>query len=226
MSAAIYARYSSENQRPESIEDQIQACQRLASSNKFTILENHIYSDYAQSGSRNDRNGLNALIAASHEHPFDVVLVDDLSRLARDNFLMLSILSDLNFEGIRVISVADGLDSNDEEATLGIQIRGIFNELQLRDLKKKTMRGFIGQKKRGFSVGERTMGYKSVPIGEVKIDRKGKARPDGYKIEIDPQEAAIFVRIFEDYKAGSSINKIVKSLNEEGVPGRNKVSGT
>ena len=226
MRAAIYARYSSENQRPESIEDQIQACRHLASSNNFTILENHIYSDYAQSGSRKDRNGLNALIAASHEHPFDVVLVDDLSRLARDNFLMLSILADLNFEGIRVISVADGLDSNDEEATLGIQIRGIFNELQLRDLKKKTMRGLIGQKKRGFSVGERTMGYKSVPIGEVKIDKKGKARPEGYKIEVDPQEAAIVVRIFEDYKAGSSINKIVKSLNEEGVPGRNKVSGT
>jgi len=40
-----------------------------------------------------------------------------------------------------VVSVADGLDSDDEEATLGIQIRGIFNELQLRDLKKKSFRG-------------------------------------------------------------------------------------
>ena len=58
------------------------------------------------------------------------------------------------------MSVADGLDSDDEEATLGIQIRGIFNELQLRDLKKKTLRGQMGQKERGFSVGERTYGYK------------------------------------------------------------------
>ena len=226
MKAAIYARYSSENQRPESIEDQISACRRLASNKKFTILEEHIYSDYAQSGSRKDRIGLNALLTASQQHPFDVVLVDDLSRLARDNFLMLSVLADLNFEGVRVISVADGLDSSDEEATLGIQIRGIFNELQLRDLKKKTMRGLIGQKKRGFSVGERTMGYKSVPVGEISIDKKGKARPEGYKVEIEPRESAIVVRIFEDYKAGNSINRIVKTLNEEGVLGRNKIAGT
>jgi hypothetical protein len=40
-----------------------------------------------------------------------------------------------------VISVAHGLDSTDEESTLAIQVRGIFNELQLRDLKKKTLRG-------------------------------------------------------------------------------------
>lgn len=41
---------------------------------------------------------------------WDVVLVDDLSRLARDNHLMLSIIAELSFEAIRVISVADGLD--------------------------------------------------------------------------------------------------------------------
>jgi hypothetical protein len=45
------------------------------------------------------------------------VLVDDLSRLARDNYLMLSVVAELHFEGVRVVSVADGLDSEDEEAT-------------------------------------------------------------------------------------------------------------
>ena len=93
-----------------------------------------------------DRHGLNSLIEGARNQLFQVVLVDDLSRLARDNFLMLTVLADLNFQGIRVISVADGLDSGDQESTLGIQIRGIFNELQLQDLKKKTMRGLVGQK--------------------------------------------------------------------------------
>lgn len=137
MRAAIYARYSSENQRPESIEDQITACRRLASQRGFAVLEDHIYTDQAQSGARRDRHGLGALLTAGQAHQFDIVLVDDLSRLARDNYLMLSVLAELHFAGIRVVSVADGLDSNDEESTLGIQIRGIFNELQLRDLKKK-----------------------------------------------------------------------------------------
>jgi len=84
------------------------------------VLEDHVYADLAQSGARRDREGLGALVAAAQNEQFDVVLVDDLSRLARDNDLMLSVIAELHFEGVRVISVADGLDSEDEEATLGI----------------------------------------------------------------------------------------------------------
>jgi len=220
MRAAIYARYSSENQRPESIEDQIGACRRLASQRGFSVLEDHIYADQAQSGARRDRQGLSALVAAAQSSQFDVVLVDDLSRLARDNYLMLSVIAELHFEGVRVVSVADGLDSEDEEATLGIQIRGIFNELQLRGLKKKTLRGQMGQKERGFSVGERTFGYKSVPVGTIRMDKKGRPRPEGYRMEIEPREAAVVLRIFKAYADGLSLTRIVCMLNEEQVPGR------
>ncbi len=222
MKAAIYARYSSEHQRPQSIDDQVSTCRKFAIANEFSIDENHIYSDEAKSGASNDRDGLNSLSTAARNHQFQIVLVDDLSRLARNNFLMLTVLADLNFEGIRVISVADGLDSDDQESTLGIQIRGIFNELQLQDLKKKTMRGLIGQKERGFSAGERTFGYKSVPVGEYRLDSKGNERPDGYKKEIDPRASAIVLRIFELYRSGSSINGIVKILNQENVPTPNR----
>src|SRR3972149_8435056 len=204
MRAAIYARYSSENQRPESLEDQITACRRLAMQREFTVLGEHIYADRAESGARRDRHGLASLLAAAQGRQFDLVLVDDLSRLARDNYLMLSVLAELHFEGVRVVSVADGLDSNDEEATLGIQIRGIFNELQLRDLKKKTLRGQMGQKQRGFSVGERTFGYKSVPVGEMRMDKKGRPRPDGYRMVIGPRGAAEVLRVFKACADGLS----------------------
>jgi site-specific DNA recombinase len=137
MAAAIYVRYSSENQRPESIDDQVWACRKLAKLRSLTILDDQVYADQAQSGARSDRPALSALMTAARAGEFDVVLVDDLSRLARDNHLMLSIIAELHFEGIRVISVADGLDSTDEESTLAIQLRGIFNELQLRDLSGK-----------------------------------------------------------------------------------------
>jgi len=220
MRAAIYARYSSENQRPESIEDQIAACRRLACQRGFSVLEDHVYADQAQSGARRDRQGLSGLVDAAKSGQFDVVLVDDLSRLARDNYLMLSVIAELHFEGVRVVSVADGLDSEDEEATLGIQIRGIFNELQLRDLKKKTLRGQRGQNERGFSVGERTFGYKSVPVGTIRMDKKGRPRPEGYRMEIEPREAAVVLRIFKAYADGLSLTRIVRMLNEEEVPGR------
>jgi site-specific DNA recombinase len=219
MAAAIYARYSSENQRPESIDDQVSACRKLAKLSSLTISDEHIYADQAQSGARSDRPALAALMTAARTGEFDVVLVDDLSRLARDNHLMLSIIAELHFEGIRVISVADGLDSTDEESTLAIQVRGIFNELQLRDLKKKTLRGQIGQKERGFFVGEKTFGYRSAPFGEMRMDKKGRPRPEGYKMEIEPKEAAVVLRIFTAYADGMPLTRIVKTLNEESVPG-------
>ncbi len=224
MRAAVYARYSSENQRKESIDDQVSACRRLAGEQGLEIVDEHIYSDEAKSGARKDRPGLDALLAALPSREFEVVLVDDLSRLARDNYLMLSILAEFHFEDVRVISVADGLDSSDEEATLGIQIRGIFNELQLRDLKKKTLRGQIGQKERGFFVGERTFGFRSVPIGEMRMDKKGRPRPDGYGMEIEPSEAATVLRVFKAYADRQSLTGIVRTLNEEGVPGRFKTA--
>jgi site-specific DNA recombinase len=89
MGAAIYARYSSENQRPESIEDQVAACRALAARQGLAVLDEHVYADQAQSGARSDREGLSALVAAARERQFEVVVVDDLSRLARDNYLML-----------------------------------------------------------------------------------------------------------------------------------------
>ena len=38
MQAAIYARYSSENQRPESIDDQISSCRKLAKERQYDVV--------------------------------------------------------------------------------------------------------------------------------------------------------------------------------------------
>ena len=54
---AIYARYSSENQRPESIDDQISSCKKLAALRSYTLSDAHIYMDEATSGARKDRPG-------------------------------------------------------------------------------------------------------------------------------------------------------------------------
>jgi DNA invertase Pin-like site-specific DNA recombinase len=220
MRAAIYARYSSENQRPESIEDQVEACTQLARSREYVIDQSRIYTDAATSGARRDRVGLAELLSAANEKAFEVVLIDDLSRLARSAFLLLSILEELRFMGVKVLAVADGLDSDDEEASLGIQVRGIFNELQLADLRKKTLRGQIGQKRRGFTVGEATFGYRSIPVGTFRTDKKGRPRPDGYRMRIEPREAGVVLRVFENFASGISECRIARQLNEESVPGR------
>ena len=92
---------------------------------------------------------------------------------------MLSIIAELHFEGIRVVSVADGLDSDDEEATLAIQVRGIFNELQLRDLKKKTLRGQMGQKEAASSSARRRSATTPFPSARCGWTRRAdRARTD------------------------------------------------
>ncbi len=219
MRAAIYARYSSENQRPESITDQVSACRRFAAQHGHTVLDDHIYADEAFSGARKDRPDLEAMTDAASNGDFEVLLVDDLSRLARDNHLTLTIIAELGYEGVSVISVSDGMDSSDENASLGIQLKAMFNEMHLRDLKQKTLRGQIGQLERGYFVGGRTFGYGSVADGEVRLDKRGKERPEGYKMEIEPSQAAIVLRVFKEFADGKSQTAIVKTLNDEEVPG-------
>ena len=52
MRAAIYARYSTENQRPESIDDQVSSCRKYAIERGWTLDDNLIFSDLAVSGAR------------------------------------------------------------------------------------------------------------------------------------------------------------------------------
>src|SRR5262252_3429051 len=223
MKVAIYARYSSENQRPESIEDQIRGCQELAAARGYSVDPAHIYRDEAKSGALRDRPGLEALCAAARSHEFEAVLVDDLSRLSRDNHFLLTLYAEFRFNGVRIISRADSLDSDDQHSKLGFQMRGIVNELYLDDLREKTLRGQKGQKARGFVVGESTYGYRSVPVGNMRVDRRGRPRPDGYRMVIEPPEADVVLRIFRAFSDGTSIKALVKGLNLEQVPGRRKL---
>ena len=84
MKAAIYARYSSDNQREQSIEDQVRVCRVYAQKQGIEVLNDHIYADEARSGSIRDRKGLDALMKSCEEKRFDIVLVDDSSRISRD----------------------------------------------------------------------------------------------------------------------------------------------
>lgn len=65
MRAAVYARFSSENQREQSIEDQVRVCREFAKRDGITILEERVYYDEAQSGSIRARPGLEALKRAA-----------------------------------------------------------------------------------------------------------------------------------------------------------------
>jgi hypothetical protein len=62
----------------------------------------------------------------------------------------------------------------------------------------------------------------ATPIGEIRLDKKGRPRPDGYKMMIDPAEAAVVQRIFSEFTDGSSESAIVRRLNTSGIRGRRR----
>src|SRR5437773_312298 len=108
---AIYARYSSELQRETSLDDQIRVCQRFAAQREWRVLEDHVYRDSALSGYGVDhRSAYLRMVAAASEPspPFDVLLVDDLSRLSRDTVETVRVYRRLKHNGVELISVADG----------------------------------------------------------------------------------------------------------------------
>lgn len=218
MRAGIYARYSSDNQREESLQDQINVCMKYASQKGFIVDPANIFVDAATSGKVRDRSGLNNLLKVVREKRIDVVLIDDLSRLSRTNLDMLMAIEELKYLEIELHSIADNLNTADDESKLNYQLRGIFNEIYLDDLRKKTLRGQLGQKQRGYFLGEKTFGYKSESCGNTRIDKKGRPRPDGYKMYILEHEAAVVRRIFKMFAEKQSATKIVKTLNAEKVP--------
>jgi len=218
MKVAIYARYSSENQSEKSIDDQIRVCKEYIRLHDMSVEDKHIYVDEAISGSVINRPALQALQMAAENKEFEAVVVDDLSRLSRSNHQMLTMVLKFNYLQIKIVSVSDGIVTDDDNSKLGIHLRGLMNELYLDDLKKKTMRGLEGQKLRGFSVGEKVYGYITQPVGELRLNKKGQAKYEGRVHKINPEEADIVRRIYKEYTQGVSLNKIVRTLNQDKIP--------
>jgi len=225
MKAAIYARYSSENQSEKSIDDQVRVCKNYCKDHDITVNDEHIYVDEALSGSLLNRPGLQALDKAAENKEFEAVVVDDLSRLSRSNHQMLTLVLKFNYYQVKLISVSDGIVTDDENSKLGIQMRGLINELYLDDLGKKTMRGLEGQKLRGFSAGENVYGYSSKPVGELRLDKRGKAKYEGKVHKINPEEAEVIKRIFKEFIDGKSTHKIATKLNEDKIPTKKGMNG-
>ena len=225
MKVSIYARYSSENQSEKSIDDQIRVCKGYIETHGMSVEDRHIYIDEAISGSIINRPGLQALQIAAENKEIEAVVVDDLSRLSRSNHQMLTMVLKFNYLQIKIVSVSDGIVSDDENSKLGIHLRGLMNELYLDDLKKKTMRGLEGQKLRGFSAGENVYGYSTHPVGELKFNKKGLPKYEGKVHKINPEEADIVRRVYKEFVEGKSLNKIVRGLNQDKIPTKRKLSG-
>ncbi len=143
MHVAIYARYSSENQRETSITDQFRNCEQYAARQGWTITSR--YEDKAISGSTAERPGYQQMLKDAQAHLFDVLLIDDFSRLSRDQVETEQARRRMVHWKVRLIGVSDGIDTAAKGHKLLSGFKGIMNEVFLDDLKDKVSRGMVGQ---------------------------------------------------------------------------------
>ena len=103
----MYARFSSELQHERSIDDQVALCRQFAAREGLNVTS--VFSDRARSGaSILGREGLLELIEAARERRFDIVLVEALDRLSRDQEDLAHLYKRLKFQGIEIRAVHDG----------------------------------------------------------------------------------------------------------------------
>jgi site-specific DNA recombinase len=223
MRVAAYCRYSSDLQRSTSIEDQLRVARDYAERHGWAVLDAHIYADAAISGASIEaRPGMQALLRAieSSPPPFDVLLVDDSSRVSRDLADAVRFLQRIKFHGVRAIYISQGIDSASEQAETLVAVHGMVDSLYLREMRSKIKRGLVGQLTRGYHTGARIWGYRTVPELDPtgRTDSDGRPAIIGKRIELAPDEARAIVQIFEWYADGIGVPTIVRRLNQAKVP--------
>src|ERR1035441_10580328 len=137
---AAYARFSSDRQSPASIDDQLRQCRDFAVRHGWELLEQHVYRDEAISGAGIDRPGLVRLLEATSrpDRPFDVLLLDDTSRLSRSLADAVRTVEMLRFRGYRIVSVSQGIDSQNDQADVLMTVHGLVDSLYIKELAKRS----------------------------------------------------------------------------------------
>lgn len=211
-SAAIYARYSTDEQRDTSLEDQVRRCREEAKKRGFEVPDALVFTDAALSGTAaavEKRAGYRALMEAWQQRAFEAVVVDETSRLARDPLELAKLQQRVEETRVRLIT-ADGIDSATPNWQLAFGLAGIVGAHFLRETKFRVIRGMVGALERGFQIADAPIGYRAIR----ECDSSGA--PVGTRWEIDEEKAKLVREMFQMRRDGWSLFEIAKELNVRG----------
>ena len=200
MNGVIYARYSSDSQREESIEGQIRECKAFAEKNDIQIIETYI--DRALSAKTDNRPSFQQMIKDSSRKNFDVVLVWKLDRFARNRYDSAHYKTVLKKNGVRVISATEAISEGAEGILLETMLEGMAEYYSV-ELAEKVARG--------------------MKENALKCKYNGGTLPIGFVInkdkqyELDPVTAPAVLDAFKMYANGMGMQQIADELNIRGV---------
>jgi site-specific DNA recombinase len=199
MRAAIYARFSTELQRKESIDDQYRACERLAAVQGLTVVAK--LCDEGISGGTSERRGYQALIAGARQGAFEIIVAEDISRLWRNRATYGQDSAELEDLGVHLVTCV-GDDTRRDGYGLVLGIKSAIAEHQRREISYRTRRGMEGLAAGGKSTGGRCYGF---PSPRIPPERTAA-------------EADTVRRLFRERAAGMGIREILARLSRDGTP--------
>jgi site-specific DNA recombinase len=219
---AVYARFSGDNQHESSIEDQIRECRKFADQKGWSVLDAYIRYDRAKTGKALEgRDGLDELVQLTQQRPrpFDCLLMYHTSRFARDEADAHQLKKTFRFFGVKLIFVADGLDSSASGFDTMFAIKAMQDAQFSVDLGAHVRKAQTGRFQAGYVPGGGTAyGFCRIPHENVnKRGAYGRFEVDYVEWGIDPIESPIVTRIFEAYAAGLSYAQIAQMLNQGAV---------
>lgn len=199
--AVAYARYSSNNQRDESIDAQLRAITEYCERNNILLLE--AFQDEAMTGKNDNRENFQRMINGIMKGHIkvDTILVHKFNRFARNKFDSAIHKKRLKDIGVRVVSVTQAIDDTPEGALMEAVIEAM-DEYYSANLALEVKKGL----KENALKGKHTGG--NVAFG-FALDNAGCYIPN--------ENAVIVKRIFEEYASGISKTEICSRLNREGL---------
>lgn len=201
MRAVLYARYSSDNQRYESISGQFHCSEEYCRRRGYDIV--HYYYDEAKSGTTvAGREQFNQMIEDASRGIFDVIVFYQIDRTARNEMDYYASVNKLLKLGVRYEYSAEGIDVSTANGKLTEGVKVAVAAFYSRDLSIKIKRG----KKENL----------------LQKKHNGVISPLGYDIEpdgtyvINEYEAIAVKKIFSMKIEGAGYGKIVDWLKANG----------
>ncbi len=198
-----YCRVSTDMNQRDSFDNQVKYYEdKIKNEPTWKLVK--VYSDYAASGtSFEGRTGFNEMIEDAMNGKIDVILTKSISRFTRNVVDLLQTISELQKRNVVIHFEEEGFTSSDTGFNMGLQIRAILAENEVRSTSDHIKRGIMMKASQGIPTGMlECYGYVA----------------EGKKLLVDEEQSKIVKFIFDQYLDGDGADTIAKQLNEKKVP--------
>ena len=199
MKAAVYARYSCDNQREESIEGQLRDIRAYCDRNDIDIVATYI--DRAYSAKSDNRPDFQRMIRDAAKRNFEIIIVWKLDRFSRNRYDSAKYKACLSKYNVRVVSAMEHIPKGSTGVLMETMLEGMAAYFSA-ELAEKVVRGHIeNAHKCMYNGGKPAFGYKIVNMQYVP----------------DPVYAPVVHEIFRMYDSGKTMKECAQYLTEKGV---------